>query len=96
MMQAYNHGVMTDAFLHCSDPKNEVNHGVVLVGFGVVDDNMSLYGHCTEYWIIRNSWSARWGEDGFFKLCSDSHPNRPLGTCLVNSFAAWPIYENEK
>jgi C1A family cysteine protease len=71
MMMAYNHGVLTEDFLHCSNPSWEVNHGVVLVGYGRVDEKLRTFGHCQEYWIIRNSWGARWGEDGFFKLCAD-------------------------
>jgi hypothetical protein len=93
LMMAYNRGVLTDEFLHCSDTTKEVNHGVVLVGYGTVDSNTNLYGHCKEYWIIRNSWGARWGEDGFFKLCADESPERLGGTCLVNQFAAWPLYD---
>lgn len=93
MMQSYSHGIMTEQFLHCSDPAYEVNHGVVLVGFGKVEQgDYVAKGHCDEYWIVRNSWSAHWGEDGFFKLCMDGAGTStlPHGTCLVNSFAAWP------
>ena len=38
MMMAYNHGVLTEDFLHFSNPNWEVNHGVVLVGYGKVND----------------------------------------------------------
>lgn len=36
MLQAYKTGVFTDDFLHCSYGNREVNHGVLLVGFGKV------------------------------------------------------------
>lgn len=30
----YKEGVLTEEFLNCSDPKENVNHGVAVVGFG--------------------------------------------------------------
>jgi hypothetical protein len=89
-MMSYHKGVMTEEYLRCSDPHDEVNHGVVLVGYGEVNKFDKVEGHCKEYWIVRNSWGSKWGEDGFFKLCADEDASRPLGTCLINSFAAWP------
>ena len=38
----------------------EGGHAVKIVGWGVEND--------TEYWIIANSWSTQWGEDGFFRI----------------------------
>jgi len=39
----------------------KVNHAVLATGFGVEDDG-------TEYWIIKNSWGFRWGDEGYFKM----------------------------
>ena len=36
MLGAYKTGVVTEEFLHCSYPNLEVNHGVVMVGYGKV------------------------------------------------------------
>ena len=36
MMGAYKNGILTDDFLKCSYPDREVNHGVLLVGYGKV------------------------------------------------------------
>jgi cathepsin B len=36
-------------------------HAVKAVGWGVDTDG-------TEYWIIANSWSSSWGENGFFRI----------------------------
>jgi hypothetical protein len=38
-LSAYHGGIMTENYLHCSSPNNEVNHGILIVGFGKVDNN---------------------------------------------------------
>lgn len=38
----------------------DVNHAVVAVGYGVENG--------IPYWLIKNSWGASWGADGYFKM----------------------------
>ena len=92
MMAAYREGVFTEDFLHCSYADREVNHGVVLIGYGKVDQHDRVRGRCKEYWIIRNSWGGDWGEEGFFRVCADDPGSKktPVGTCLVNRYSTWP------
>ena len=52
--------------------QEDINHAVVLVGYGH-DDEEGL-----DFWKIRNSWGASWGENGYFRL------SRGKGTCGVN------------
>lgn len=95
-LNSYSNGIMTDKWLHCSSTSNEVNHGVLLVGYGSTEEkNNSLYGKCKDYWIIRNSWGKHYGTDGFFKLCADGVGSQqtPLGTCLVNKYSAYPTMD---
>jgi len=40
----YSRGILTEKYLECSDPDLEVNHGVLLVGYGEVDDEHVLEG----------------------------------------------------
>ena len=95
-LQMYKTGIVTEKHLRCSSQSYEVNHGIVIVGYGSVKDEKVLSGrkaHCEDYWIIRNSWGERWGEDGFFKLCADDpfSDSMPYGTCHINEYGTWPI-----
>jgi len=40
------------------------NHAVVIVGYNV----STLNGVKIPYWIVRNSWSERWNDDGYFNI----------------------------
>ncbi|CAH1422287.1 unnamed protein product [Lactuca virosa] len=49
--------------------KNRMDHGVLLVGYGS-SGYAPLRFKEKPYWIIKNSWGADWGEDGYYMLCS--------------------------
>ena len=96
MLGKYKTGVLTEDYLKCSSKHGEVNHGIVLVGYGKVDQREDrVRGHCREYWIIRNSWGSDWGEEGTFRVCMDGLGSKktPFGTCLVNKYSTWPNLE---
>merc|ERR1712232_39706 len=42
-----------------------LNHAVTLTGYGQVKH--TEYG-TVYYWLVRNSWSATWGEKGYIRL----------------------------
>jgi len=52
---AYQGGIYTYAWGRETDP-----HAIVIVGYG------NQYGR--QYWIVRNSWGAKWGENGYFRI----------------------------
>lgn len=97
-LNSYSHGVVTEEHLNCSDANSEVNHGVLLVGYGkVADDEYVKYGQCKEYWVVRNSWGPNWGINGTFKICADGvgSERTPLGTCLINKYSTWPTMNKD-
>jgi cathepsin L len=53
---AYDSGV----FNGCNQTQPDINHAVTLVGYGVENGQ--------GYWLVRNSWSASWGEAGYIKI----------------------------
>ena len=63
----------------CGD---QLDHGVLLVGYGVDDETKK------PYWLVKNSWGKSWGEDGYFKLerLMDAGP----GSCGISMEAIYP------
>ena len=45
-LSSYHDGIMTDEYLYCSNPDNEVNHGILIVGYGTVTDDYVMGGGC--------------------------------------------------
>lgn len=52
--QFYNGGVLDD--VSCGE---SLDHGVLLVGYGTDGK---------DYWRVKNSWGAEWGESGFIRM----------------------------
>ena len=75
----YAYGVIDWGNDNCN--KDDINHAVVLVGYGH-DDDEGL-----DYWRIRNSWGASWGENGYFRV------SRGKGTCGVNKHISFASIE---
>lgn len=56
-----------------------LDHATNLVGWG------SEGG--TEYWIMRNSWSTSWGEDGYMRIAI----KEGRGYCSIQKEALYPL-----
>ena len=55
---SYTGGIMTSA--SCKSSSLKLDHAIQLVGYNTEGD--------VPYWIVRNSWTTDWGEDGFIYL----------------------------
>jgi KDEL-tailed cysteine endopeptidase len=55
--QFYSHGIFDPTFPACG---HKLDHGVLAVGYS--DSNNP------PYWIVKNSWGATWGEEGYIRL----------------------------
>ena len=49
----------------CSGAYADIDHCVQLVGYDATGEE--------PYWIVRNSWSTSWGEDGYIRLQMDAN-----------------------
>jgi len=59
---AYESGVYNG----CNQTDPDLDHSVQLVGYGT-DTSAG------DYWIVRNSWSTQWGEDGYIRIARTSN-----------------------
>jgi len=48
-------------FNGCNQTDPDIDHEVQLVGYGI-DNQLG------EYWLVRNSWSPFWGEEGYIRI----------------------------
>lgn len=60
-----------------SDTVLFLNHVVTIVGYGVrASDN-------AKFWIVKNSWSTGWGENGYVRILM-TEDNNGGGICGIN------------
>lgn len=77
--QLYRSGVLTG---NCGA---QLDHGVLCVGYGT--DNG------VDYWKIKNSWGAKWGEEGFLRIDRGSHGQS--GQCGVLQMSSYPVVSGD-
>jgi C1A family cysteine protease len=67
--QLYTSGVLTST--SCG---TTLDHGVLVVGYGTENS--------TPYWLVKNSWSASWGDQGYVKIMRSESTN-DAGICGI-------------
>jgi C1A family cysteine protease len=72
----------TSGILDASDCGTNLDHGVLIVGFGE-DDGI-------KYWIVKNSWGESWGEDGYVRILRSDSTNDP-GICGIAMQPSFPV-----
>ena len=71
----YFSGIFNDP--GCNANKCQLDHGVLLVGYGTENGQ--------GYWLIKNSWGAKWGEEGYIKVA------KGVNNCDILQFASYPL-----
>merc|ERR1712151_1000840 len=69
--QLYNGGVMTGS---CG---TQLDHGVLVVGYGTDSGK--------QYWKVKNSWGASWGESGYIRMV------RGQNQCGIANQPSYPV-----
>jgi C1A family cysteine protease len=75
VFHAYTGGIINDA--SCG---TTIDHGVLAVGYGT-DATSGL-----DYYIVKNSWGADWGENGFVRIAIQDGS----GICGIHLQASQP------
>ena len=75
--QYYRKGIFDS--LNCG---TDLNHAVTVVGYGRENNQ--------DYWIVRNSWSQYWGDEGYIRISAELKYEKDGGICgiLLNSSKA--------
>lgn len=64
----------------------QLNHGVTIVGYGTDDTTK------TDYWIVKNSFGIKWGDDGYIKMSRNRGNN-----CGITKHVNYPsMYKKEE
>jgi cathepsin L len=101
IFQFYHAGIVVDE--PSTDPKKkgkvcgpQLDHGVLLVGYG----HENYKGKDTGYWVVKNSWGEKWGDQGYIKLyrpleSDDSKGDDEGGECGILMQSSFPVFKGD-
>lgn len=69
----YSSGVYYEP--QCGNGVNDLDHTVLAVGYGTMDGQ--------DYWIVKNSWSTHWGDEGYVYM---SRQNNNCGVATAPTY----------
>ena len=82
----YKEGILVDD--GCSNSEDELNHGVLAVGYGT---NTTNSGESMDYWIVKNSWGTGWGEQGYIRMARNKD-----NMCGIATLASYPLVKDDE
>jgi len=81
-LQFYTSGIFANRFCGTG-----LNHGVVAVGYGTEGSGKDA----KDFWIVRNSWGASWGEKGYVRMYRGDKIQPKTGICGICMDSSYPI-----
>ena len=76
--QLYSSGIYSDPA--CG---TELDHGVLIIGYGT-DYDLNM-----DYWLVKNSWGPKWGENGYIRILRN-YENKS-GLCGIAMLPSIPL-----
>ena len=76
VFQLYQSGV-----LNSNECGTQLDHAIAAVGYGKTDDGQ-------EYYNVRNSWGASWGDNGYIKIAATTLGK---GICGIQQLSLYPV-----
>ena len=61
----------------------KLDHGVLVVGYGTDAGK--------DYWTVKNSWGAQWGEQGYIRMARGGGADAGAGLCGILSIPTYPL-----
>lgn len=75
-LQYYKSGIVTSKTC-----KSSINHAVLVVGWGADQG--------TNYWLVKNSWGQKWGEQGYFRV--ERISGVAPAACAISALASYAL-----
>jgi len=86
----YKSGVFVDS--KCGNNEDELNHGVLVVGYGSLNSTNDATDTTTaDFWIVKNSWGIKWGEEGYIRMARNNN-----NMCGISTKSSYPLVKKDE